>query len=162
MRRSPSQPIGKSTQVPALRLLATPSISQCNGSMGRIFGFLSLIAAMAVGMYIYAHDAQNSSTAAGASNPKAAININGVRMDLLTIAQAERGYFALEGKYASLDELISSRSMSVARQRLPYTYSVETSSNGFHVIASREGGDDGSGTPSELSVDENMQVEIKQ
>ena len=42
----------------------------------------------------------------GTNNPKAAINITGVRSDLMTIAQAERGHFALEGKYASLDELI--------------------------------------------------------
>lgn len=126
--------------------------------MGRIFGFLSVLAAMAVGMYIYAHDAQSSSAAAGASNPKAAVNITAVRTDLLTIAQAERGYFALEGKYASLDELISSRSMAVAHQRVPYTYSIETGSSGFRVMATREG-DDASGTPSQLSVDENMQFQ---
>lgn len=126
--------------------------------MGRIFGFLSLFAALAVGMYIYAHDAQTSSAAAGANNPKAAIDITGVRTDLMTIAQAERGYFALEGKYASLDELISSRSMSVARQRQPYTYDVETSGSGFRVLATRSG-DDASGLPSQLSVDQDMQFQ---
>lgn len=126
--------------------------------MGRIFGFLSLIAAMAVGMYIYAHDAQNSSAALGASNPKTAVDVTAVRMDLMTIAQAERGYFATEAKYASIDELISSRSMSVARQRTPYTYSVETGSSSFRVIATREGGD-ASGAPAEMSVDENMQFQ---
>lgn len=126
--------------------------------MGRVFGFLSLIAAMAVGMYIYAHDAQSSSAAAGVNNPKAAIDITGVRTDLMTIAQAERGYFALEGKYASLDELISSRSMAVARQRQPYTYDVETSGSGFRVVATRSG-DDASGLPSQLSVDQDMQFQ---
>jgi hypothetical protein len=126
--------------------------------MGRIFGFLSLIAAMAVGMYIYAHDAQSSSAAAGVKNPKAAIDVTGVRTDLMTIAQAERGYFALEGKYASLDELISSRSMSVARQRQPYSYDVETSGTGFRVVATRSG-DDASGLPSQLSVDQDMQFQ---
>ncbi|HEV3510899.1 MAG TPA: hypothetical protein VGS05_04290 [Candidatus Sulfotelmatobacter sp.] len=126
--------------------------------MGRVFGFLSLIAAMAIGMYIYAHDAQSSSAAAGVNNPKAAIDITGVRTDLMTIAQAERGYFALEGKYASLDELISSRSMAVARQRQPYTYDVETSGSGFRVVATRSG-DDASGLPSQLSVDQDMQFQ---
>ena len=130
--------------------------------MGRIFGFLSVIIAMAAGMYIYSRQAQSSSAALGANSPKAAINITGVRTDLLTIAQAERGYFALEGKYASLDELIASRALTVARQRTPYTYEVETSGTGFRVVATRTTADDGSGTPAELSVDENMQVQTSQ
>jgi hypothetical protein len=79
----------------------------------------------------------------------------------MTIAQAERGYFALEGKYASLDDLISSRSLSVARQRLPYSYDIETSSSGFRVVASRTGADN-SGAPAQISVDENMQFQLVQ
>ena len=130
--------------------------------MGRIFGFLSVIIVLGAGMYIYSRQAQSSSAALGANSPKAAINITGVRTDLLTIAQAERGYFALEGKYASLDELIANRALTVARQRTPYTYEVETSGTGFRVVATRTTADDGSGTPAELSVDENMQVQTSQ
>ncbi len=129
--------------------------------MGRIFGFLTLLIAIGVGAYLYARDAQNSSAAVGASNPKAAVNITGVRTDLMTIAQAERGYFALEGKYASLDELISSKSLTMAHERPPYSYEVETSSSGFRVVATRSG-DDGSGTPAQLSMDENMQFQTSQ
>lgn len=124
--------------------------------MGRTFSFIATFIVLAAGMYIYMRQVQTTSAAAGASNPKAAINITGVRSDLMSIAQAERGYFALEGKYASLDELISSRSLSVARQRPPYSYEIDVAGNGFHVIASRSG-DDGSGAPAEISVDENMQ-----
>lgn len=124
--------------------------------MSRLFGFLSVVIVMAAGLYIYSRQVQSTSAAMGTNNPKAAINITGVRTDLMTIAQAERGYFALEGKYASLDELISSRSLSVARQRLPYTYDIETSANGFRVVATRSG-EDNSGNPSQMSVDENMQ-----
>lgn len=124
--------------------------------MGRLFGFIGLFAALAVGMYIYARQAQSTSAAAGANNPKAAVNIIGVRNDLISIAQAERSYFATEGKYGSLDELISSHALTVIHQRPPYTYEVETSSSGFRVIATRSG-DDNSGTPTELSVDDNMQ-----
>src|SRR6201987_5028691 len=127
--------------------------------MGRLFGFLSVIIVMGAGMYIYSRQAQSSSTAVGATSPKAAINITGVRTDLMTIAQAERSYFALEGKYASLDELISSHALSVARQRAPYSYEVETSGRGFRVVATRTAADDGSGTPAEISVDENMQFQ---
>jgi hypothetical protein len=123
--------------------------------MSRIFGFLTLLIGSGVGLYFYAHQAQSASAAAGANNPRAAVDVVGVRSDLMTIAQAERGNFALEGKYASLDDLISSKSLSVTRQRPPYSYSVETSATGFRVVATRSGGNV-SGTPAELSVDENM------
>src|SRR4051812_22870207 len=124
--------------------------------MGRLFGFISVMIVMGAGMYIYSRQAQSSSAAAGANNPKAAVNITAVRTDLMTIAQAERGYFALEGKYASLEELISSRAMTVARQRPPYSYEIESNSGGFQVIATRTG-EDAAGTPARMSVDENMQ-----
>lgn len=123
--------------------------------MSRIFGFLTLLVGLGVGLYFYAHQAQSASAATGANNPRAAVDVVGVRSDLMTIAQAERGNFALEGKYASLDDLISSKSLSVARQRPPYTYSVETSATGFRVVATRSG-ENISATPSELSVDQNM------
>jgi len=129
--------------------------------MARIFGFLSILLGIGVGMYLYTRQAQTSSQALGANNPKAAINLTGVKSDLLTIAQAERGYFALEGKYASLDELISSHSLSVSRQRPPYSYEIETSGSGFRVVATRSG-DDTSGTPAQLSVDETMQLQTSQ
>jgi hypothetical protein len=126
--------------------------------MSRMFGFFSVIIVMAVGMYIYSQQMQSSSAAAGANSPKAAINITGVKSDLMSIANAERRYFATEGKYASFDELVSSNYITVARQRTPYTYDVETSSGGFRVVATRSG-DDGSGTPARLSVDENMEFQ---
>ena len=124
--------------------------------MGRLFGFLSLVVGLAVGMYFYSRQMQSSSAAAGENTPQATINITGVKTDLMSIAGAERRYFAGEGKYASLDELISTHYITVARQRPPYTYSVQISSGGFRVIAMRSG-DDTSGTPSQLSLDENME-----
>jgi hypothetical protein len=129
--------------------------------MRSVFGLLSIVIVMAIGMYIYSKQAQSSSALAGANNPKAAINITGVKSDLVSIASAERRYFASEGKYASLDELISSNSITVARQRPPYTYDVQTSGGGFKVVATRTG-DDTSGTPAQLSVDENMEFQTSQ
>jgi hypothetical protein len=129
--------------------------------MGRLFGFLSVVVVLGIGMYVYSRQAQTSSAAAGANNPKAAINLTGVKTDLISIASAERRYFASEGKYASFDELISSNYISVARQRPPYTYQVETSSSGFRVVATRSG-DNGSGTPAQLSVDENMEFQTSE
>jgi hypothetical protein len=123
--------------------------------MGRVFGFLSLVVGLAVGMYVYSRQAQSSSAAAGANNPKAAINITGVKSDLIGIASAERLHFAREGKYASLDELISNHDVTM-RQRPPYSYDIEINSSGFRVVATRSG-DDTSGRPAEMSVDDNLE-----
>jgi len=129
--------------------------------MGRLFGFLSVVIVLAIGMYFYSKQVQSSSAPAGANTPKAAITITGVRNDLVSIASAERRYFAGEGKYASLDELISTNYITVSRQRPPYTYTVQISSGGFRVVATRSG-DDTSGTPAQLSVDENMEFQTSE
>ena len=60
--------------------------------MSRLFGFLSVVIVMAIGMYIYSKQVQSSSAPAGANSPQAAINITGVRNDLVSIASAERRY----------------------------------------------------------------------
>jgi hypothetical protein len=73
-----------------------------------------------------------------------AISITGVKNDLLAIAQAERAYQAQNGRYASLDELVSSSALAMNRPgRDPstplraggYEYSIETSGSGFTVTA---------------------------
>lgn len=65
-----------------------------------------------------------------------AISTTGVEMDLNTIAQAERTYFAQNGSYADLNQLTSSGALTMERSgRDGYTYSIETSGNGFNVTA---------------------------
>jgi hypothetical protein len=104
---------------------------------------------------------QFTSAPAGASTPQGAINITGVKNDLMSIASAERRYFASEGKYASFDDLQSTNTMVVIRQRPPYSYAVEFSSNGFRVVATRSG-DNVAGTPAQMSVDENMEFQTSE
>ncbi len=68
--------------------------------------------------------------------PTQAVSLTAVRSDLLQIAQAERSYIALNGRCASLDELISSNSLSVPRTgRDGYTYAVECSGEEFTASA---------------------------
>ncbi len=129
--------------------------------MGRLFGFFSVVIVLAIGVYVYSQQLQSSSAPAGANTPKAAINITGVRSDLISIATAERRYFVSEGKHVSLDELISTNSITVARQRPPYTYEVQIGSGGFRVVAIRSG-DNTSGTPAQISVDENMEFQTSE
>lgn len=129
--------------------------------MSRLFGFLSVVIVMAIGMYIYSKQVQTTSAAAGANSPQAAINITGVRNDLISIATAERRYFASEGRYGSFDDLVSANYISLRRQRPPYSYEVEISSSRFRVVATRPS-DINSGTPRELSVDENLDFQTSE
>lgn len=124
--------------------------------MGRVFGFLSLVLGLAVGMYFYSRQVQGSAAAAGTATPQATINITGVKTDLMSIAAAERQYYASEAKYASFDELISTHFIAVARRRPPYSYAVEIGAGGFLVVATRSG-NDASGLPARISVDQDME-----
>jgi hypothetical protein len=66
-----------------------------------------------------------------------AISLTGVRKDLLNIGQAERMFVVQNARCASLDELISSNSLTMAASgRDGYSYSVECSGTDFSVTAS--------------------------
>jgi hypothetical protein len=69
--------------------------------------------------------------------PTQAISLTGVRADLLQIAQAERGNLALNSTCVSLDDLVSSGSLSMSRSgREGYTYEVScTGGVEFQVVA---------------------------
>ncbi len=92
--------------------------------------------------------------------PTQAISLTAVRSDLLQIAQAERSYIALNGHCASLDELISSNSLSVPRTgRDGYLYSVECSGSDFTATARHLPAPPGSPIRyPNLAIDANMQV----
>jgi hypothetical protein len=68
--------------------------------------------------------------------PTQAISLTGVRMDLLKIAQSEKVYIATNGNCASLNELLSSNSISLAGPgRDGYVYSIQCSGTDFTVSA---------------------------
>ena len=122
--------------------------------MGRAFGFLGTIIVLGVGMYVYSTQLKGTSTAGGGDSTAETANLVGVKSDLISIANAERGYLATQGRYASLDELISGKFITIGRQRVPYTYDVQTTSSGFHVTATR----DRAGTPAQLWIDDTMDI----
>ncbi len=123
--------------------------------MGRIFGFLSLVVTLVIGLYIYSQQVKTMTPSAGNGNPLEAANITGVKGDLLGIANAERSYMAAQGKYASLDELISGNYLSIKSERPPYVYAVEVTSSTFRATATRTT----KGTPAQLWITENMEVQ---
>lgn len=123
--------------------------------MGRIFGFLSVIITLAIGMYIYSQQVKNLAPGPGTGNPVEIANVTGVKGDLIGIANAERSYMAAQGKYATLDELISGNYIIIKSERPPYVYAVETTSSGFRVTATRTT----QGAPAQLWITENMEMQ---
>jgi hypothetical protein len=123
--------------------------------MGRVLGFVGTVVTMAIGMYIYSLQVKTLTPATGGSgNTAEYATITGVKNDLISIANAERGSLASEGKYVSLDELIAGKYLSVG-ERPPYIYAVEVSSDGFRATATRTT----KGSPAQLWITENMQVQ---
>ena len=124
--------------------------------MGRVLGFLGTIVTMAIGMYIYSLQIKTLTPGAGSGNSEEVATIAGVKNDLIGIANAERGYLASQGKYGSLDELISGNYVRMKNERPPYIYDVEiTSSSSFRASATRTT----KGAPAQLWITETMRVE---
>jgi hypothetical protein len=125
--------------------------------MGRVFGFLSIVITLAIGMYIYSLQVKTLTPGGGAGggNPQDLATITGVKNDLIGIANAERGYQASQGKYASLEELTAGNYLSIKGERPPYIYDVEVTAGSFRATATRTT----KGAPAQLWITETMQVQ---
>lgn len=121
----------------------------------RLFGFLGMVITVAIGMYIYSLQVKTLQPSAGAGNSGEVTTIAGVKNDLIGIATAERGYLASQGKYGSLEELISGNYVTVKSERPPYVYDVEINASGFRATATRTT----KGAPAQLWITDTMQVE---
>jgi hypothetical protein len=123
--------------------------------MGRILGLLGLVIALAIGWYLYTRQAQSVSPAGG--SPRTAIDVTGVKNDLLAFANAEKQQFALEGKYLPFDELRAKGTTLPADSRGAYTYSAEIGETGFRITATCTGEAARCG-PRSLAIDQSMQI----
>jgi hypothetical protein len=126
--------------------------------MGKLAGLLAFVA-VAFGIYYFALKRMPSTDQGTA--PTQAISLTGVRSDLLQIAQAERGEIALNSKCVSLDELVSSGAISMARrERDGYTYEVNCSGTNFQVVAEHPPAPQGSPIRyPKLAIDANMEIQ---
>ena len=125
--------------------------------MGRGFGFVTLLFVLVVGMWFYMRQGQ-AAASAGTNNPTAAIDLTGVRNDLLAMAQAERSHAAMKGGYVSLDDLRSQGDLTMSRSsRGPYNYSSEINETSFRILATYSGPEN-SGMPRSLSIDQSMEI----
>jgi len=121
----------------------------------RAFGFLGTVITLAIGMYIYSIQIKTLQPSAAAGNNQDVTTITGVKNDLISIANAERGYQASQGKYASLEELISGNYLTIKSERAPYIYNIEMSGNSFRATATRTT----KGAPAQLWIGDDMQVQ---
>ncbi|HEX4001385.1 MAG TPA: hypothetical protein VHX36_01980 [Candidatus Acidoferrales bacterium] len=123
--------------------------------LGSIIGLLvvALISVMAYKYFL------TSGQSVGAATPVATIDAVGAQNDLIAIAQAERAYQAQNGKYASLDELLSDGSISLRKpNREGYTYDVDASDQSF--VATARCTSSASAGCHNYSVDPTMSVHI--
>jgi hypothetical protein len=98
-------------------------------------GLVSLLVAMAIGLGIYYIFLKQASPAGGGT-PTQVISTTRVEMDLSSIANAERSYFAQNSSYATMDQLVSGGELPIPISgRDGYTYTMDASSSGFTVTA---------------------------
>lgn len=123
--------------------------------MRAIMSLVSIIVVLAIGYWIYASSLKPGSPS---GTPNQVVSTVGVKMDLLSLAQAERIYQTSHGSYASLGQLYSSGTL-IARKSAStgYTYSSDVSSDGFTITARCES-QPAAPCPS-FSVDQTMQVQ---
>lgn len=126
--------------------------------MGKLAGLL-VFAAVAFGIYYFAM--KRITTTDQGTAPTQAISLTGVRSDLLQIAQAERGEIALNSKCVSLDQLVSSGAINMARrERDGYTYDIQCSGTNFQVVADHVPAPEGSPIRyPKLAIDSTMQIQ---
>lgn len=128
--------------------------------MRALMSLLGLVIVLAIGQFIYRSYFTGSTGAAvtmGSNNPRAVADVAGVKNDLLGMAQAERAYMALNGRYAALDDLYQSGDIAIdpGRARQGYSYSAQVTNRSFMITATYSG--PATGMPT-LSIDESMQV----
>ena len=101
--------------------------------LGSVLGLLVFVVIAGLTYQFYF---QRSSSVDGAAKPSQTIDVVGVKSDLLAIAQAERLYQAQHDSYGSMEDLVSSGAMSLRKSgRDGYMYDVNTSTDGFRVVA---------------------------
>ena len=98
--------------------------------------FVSLLVSVGFLWGVYILYLKRIPTVAEGTVATQAVSLTGVKMDLLQIAKAERTSIGVDGHCMTMDELLSSGSMSLSRtERDGYSYSVECSGNDFTATA---------------------------
>lgn len=119
-------------------------------------GFLGVVLALGAALYLY--NAQlKSSVMPGAESPQEQIDVTGIRMALLEIAQAERTYVAAHGTYGTFEQLRAEGAPALGTDRRGYTFQLDLNgSQGFTATATPADANK-QGWPT-LSIDASMKI----
>ena len=124
--------------------------------MGRIIGLIALLIVGGIGGYVYVKQAQTLSELG--RTPNTMIDLTVVRNDLIAIANAEHRFSAINGKYASLEELRAYGDIHIP-SRDTYSYSSEATEGNFTIIATYSGPD--RNAPKRISITETMALKTE-
>lgn len=116
---------------------------------------LVVVAAIAVGFYYFYFE--KTQPDGGSGTAIGAISTTAVKNDLIAIANAQRMYVSTNGRYATMEELISSGELRMEKPgRENYVYTVEVSGSGFTATARYTG--PAAGNHPTLTIDQTMQI----
>jgi hypothetical protein len=104
-------------------------------TMRVIGGLIGLVVTLGIGMFVYYTYLKQASPAGGVVATQA-ISTTRVEMDLSSIAQAERSYYAQNSTYGTMDQLVSGGELPIVLSgRDGYTYTMDAGASGFTVTA---------------------------
>jgi hypothetical protein len=161
-QRRPDANLRSSPLLPSAHMVHASVASRSNEHHNFCMRLLALLLVfVGIGFGIYQYSLKKMPTSDPGTAPTQAISLTGVRGDLLQIAQAERSFMALNDHCASMDELISSKSLTMERpERDGYTYTVDCGSAGNFSATARHA-PAAENSPIRypiLAIDQNMQV----
>jgi hypothetical protein len=119
-------------------------------------GFLGIVLALGAALYVY--NAQlTRGVAAGTASPQEQIDVTGIRMALLEIAQAERNYVAAHGTYGTFEQLRADGAPALGTDRRGYAFHLKLNGAQSFKATATPTDPNKPGWPT-LSVDPSMQV----
>lgn len=119
-------------------------------------GFLGVVLALGAAFYLY--NAQLTRTgSSGTASPQEQIDVTGIRMALLEIAQAERTYVAAHGTYGTLEQLRAEGAPALGTDRRGYAFQLEVNGAQSFRATATPTDPNKQGWPT-LTIDASMQV----
>lgn len=119
-------------------------------------GFLGIVLALGAALYVYNAQLTRGGSASTAS-PQEQIDVTGIRMALLEIAQAERNYVAAQGTYGTFEQLRAEGAPALGTDRRGYTFQLELNGSQSFKATATPADPNKPGWPT-LAIDPSMQI----
>lgn len=112
--------------------------------------------ALAGALYIY-NTQLTTAGGASAASPQEQIDVTGIRMALLEIAQAQRTYVAAHGMYGTFEQLRAEGAPALGTDRRGYTFQLELNGSQNFKATAVPADSSRQGWPT-LTIDASMQI----